>query len=201
MKVPGNVPAAIAPDVQNFFLTFYSHISQYIVMKYFKQLIVIFLLFLLAASFAKMQAASPSPQIRVMNFDELYPLLHIENDTTYVVNFWATWCAPCVREIPAFEKLYDRYKSQKVQVILVSLDFPNHLHSRLIPFVERNNVKSRVILLDDPDANRWIPMVSENWTGAIPATLIFNRNVRRFYQREFYFEELQEIIVPLLNQN
>jgi len=131
----------------------------------------------------------------------LKPMLHLDNDSIYVINFWATWCAPCVREIPAFEKLYEQFKDQKVQVILVSLDFPNHLESRVIPFVQRMNVQSRVILLDDPDANRWIPLVSDQWTGAIPATLIYSRDTRKFYQREFYFEELKEIILPMLNQN
>lgn len=158
-------------------------------------------LVLIAVSPARLQATSPTQGIPIMDFDELYPLLNQQNDTTYVVNFWATWCAPCVREIPAFEKLYEMYKGQKVQVILVSLDFPNHLQSRVVPFVEQNNVKSRVILLDDSDANRWIPMVSENWTGAIPATLIFNRESRKFFQREFYFEELEQIIIPMLNKN
>lgn len=158
-------------------------------------------LILIAVPPERLQATSPTQEIPIMDFDELYPLLNQQNDTTYVVNFWATWCAPCVREIPAFEKLYEMYKGQKVQVILVSLDFPNHLQSRVVPFVEQNNVKSRVILLDDSDANRWIPMVSENWTGAIPATLIFNRESRKFFQREFYFEELEQIIIPMLNKN
>ncbi|HSV89090.1 MAG TPA: TlpA disulfide reductase family protein [Bacteroidales bacterium] len=149
-------------------------------------------------SFSKEPATRKIP---VVSFDELYPLLNRNNDTTYVINFWATWCAPCIREIPAFEKLYEKYQAQKVKVILVSLDFPDHLQSRVIPFVERMDVKSDVILLDDPDANRWIPLVSENWTGAIPATLIYNRETRQFFQREFYFEELEQIILSMLNKN
>lgn len=174
---------------------------KHIVMNKIALLFAACFLVLIAVSPERLQATSPTQGIPVMDFDELYPLLNQQNDTTYVVNFWATWCAPCVREIPAFEKLYEMYKGQKVQVILVSLDFPNHLQSRVVPFVERNNVRSRVILLDDPDANRWIPMVSENWTGAIPATLIFNRESRKFFQREFYFEELEQIILPMLNKN
>jgi len=159
-------------------------------------------IFLLCLVFKTGESFSTEPvsrQIPLLSFDELAPVLHRDTDSIYVINFWATWCAPCIREIPAFEKLHEKYHEQKVKVILVSLDFPDHLQSRVIPFVERMNVRSEVILLDDPDANRWIPLVSETWTGAIPATLIYSRNFRQFYQREFYFEELEQIILPLLH--
>ncbi len=137
--------------------------------------------------------------IPVMDFDTFYPMLSLENDTIYVINFWATWCAPCVREIPAFEQLYATYKDQLVQVVLVSLDNPDHLESRVLPFLERMDVQSRVILLDDPRSSRWIPRVSDEWTGAIPATIVQARNHSAFYEQEFKFEELEEIILPLLN--
>lgn len=137
--------------------------------------------------------------IPVMDFETFYPMLSKENDTIYVINFWATWCAPCVREIPAFEQLYATYKEQLVQVVLVSLDNPDHLESRVLPFLDRMDVQSRVILLDDPRSSRWIPLVSDEWTGAIPATIVQARNHHAFYEREFKFEELEEIILPLLN--
>lgn len=136
--------------------------------------------------------------IEVIDFNALTPRLSQDNDSIYVVNFWATWCAPCVRELPHFEKLGAAYKNDKVRVILVSLDFPNHLESRVIPFIERHNLQSELILLDDPDANRWIPLVSEEWTGAIPATVIYSGSLRRFYQREFSYEELEAILLDFL---
>jgi thiol-disulfide isomerase/thioredoxin len=137
--------------------------------------------------------------ITTYSFDEFSHWLHKETDSVYVVNFWATWCAPCVKEIPDFEKLYATYKDQKVKVLFVSLDFPNQLESRVIPFIERMNMQAQVVLLDDTRENRWIPKVDENWSGAIPATLIYSRDFREFYAREFTFEQLEEIIKPLLN--
>ncbi len=136
-------------------------------------------------------------EIPMLSFEEFEHWLEKENDSVYVINFWATWCAPCVREIPAFEKLNEQYRDHKVKVLLVSLDFPNQLESRVIPFVERMEMKSRVILLNDPDANRWIPMVDDAWSGAIPATVIYSQNFYGFYEREFKFEELEEIVKPL----
>ncbi len=142
--------------------------------------------------------ATKSEHLTVYNFNEFEHWLHKETDSIYVINFWATWCAPCVKEIPDFEKLYERYKTDKVKVLFVSLDFPAHIENRVIPFIERMNMKAQVILLDDPRSNRWIPKVSEKWTGAIPATLVYNQDFRQFYEREFKFEELEEIIIPLL---
>lgn len=115
-----------------------------------------------------------------------------------LLNFWATWCAPCVKEIPAFEELNAKYSSNKVKVLLVSLDFPNQVESRVLPFMDRMNIQSQVILLDDPYSNRWIGKVSEEWSGAIPATVIYSSGFRGFYEREFTFEELEEIIKPLI---
>ena len=126
------------------------------------------------------------------SFKELNQFLTKENDTTYVVNFWATWCRPCIKEIPAFEQLNANYSEEKVKVLLVSLDFPNKIEKQVIPFVEKNNIQSQVVLLDDDDSNTWIPMVSEEWSGAIPATIIYNKTTRKFYERSFTYNELVE---------
>ncbi len=139
-----------------------------------------------------------SDEIAIMDFDTFAPMLERNDGQTYVVNFWATWCAPCVREIPYFEKLYANYRDDGLRVILVSLDNPNHLENRVIPFMENHDLQSEVILLDDVNANRWIPLVSEEWSGAIPATVIYNDSFRGFYEKEFKYDELEEIVLPLL---
>ena len=117
-----------------------------------------------------------------------------------MVNFWATWCKPCIKELPDFEKINEQYASQKVKVILVSLDFPGQMESRLIPFVEKRQIKSEVILLDDPDANGWIPKVDQEWSGAIPATLLYNKRERKFYERSFTYKEIEKELKSILNK-
>ena len=121
-----------------------------------------------------------------------------DNDTTYVVNFWATWCKPCIKEMPYFEQIGADYKDQNVKVVFVSLDFPNYLEPKVIPFIAKNNIQSEVVLLDDTDANTWIPKVSTEWSGAIPATVIYKGSNSKFYERSFTYEELETEVKSIL---
>ena len=118
---------------------------------------------------------------------------------TYVVNFWATWCAPCVKELPHFEKLNNQYKNQNVEVLLVSLDFPSQYDKKLKPFIEKHQLKSKILVLDDVDQNSWIPKVDSNWDGAIPVTLIYNKRKRQFYDRTFDYAELENELKQFIN--
>lgn len=143
------------------------------------------------------ESSSNQDVIKIVDYDGLKPLLEKQNDTTYVVNFWATWCVPCIKELPYFEKLNANYADQKVKVVLVSLDFPDKLEKQVIPYVKKN-LKSEVWLLDDADANGWIPKVDANWSGAIPATIIYKNDKRLFFERSFTFEELEKEVKSIL---
>ncbi len=138
-------------------------------------------------------------QLKTYNFDQLQPRLSTGSDSVYVVNFWATWCVPCVKELPEFEKINEVYSDKKVKVLLVSLDNPDHLESRVMPFIENHGLKSEIVLLDDPQSNRWIPMVDESWSGSIPATVIFTKESRSFHEKIFTYEELDAIVKSKLN--
>lgn len=137
-------------------------------------------------------APADSLGIPVYNFNELEPLLKKKDDKTYIINFWATWCAPCIKELPYFEKINQEGKAKNWKVILVSLDMPSMWKSKLIPFIRNKDIKSEVVVLDDPDQNSWIPKINKNWSGAIPATLIYNRNKRKFYEQTFTYETLNK---------
>jgi thiol-disulfide isomerase/thioredoxin len=133
-------------------------------------------------------------EIKTVSFDELAPLLNKKDDKIYVVNFWATWCAPCVKELPYFEKLTKNNPKEKLEVILVSLDFPNQLESRLEPFARKNQLQSTLLFLDEPNENEWIPKIDSNWSGSIPATIIYNKNERQFFEKAFTEQELNQIV-------
>ena len=128
--------------------------------------------------------------IEVVDFEGMYSKIDLSVDKTYVINFWATWCAPCVKELPHFEEVNNEYKNKNTEVILVSLDFPSQIESKLKPYLKKNKIKSRVILLDDSKMSSWIPKVSEQWDGGIPATLIVNSSNYNFYPKPFEKEEL-----------
>ena len=141
---------------------------------------------------------SKEKDVLIVNYEGLRPFLEKNNDKIYVINFWATWCSPCVEELPAFQKLYKNYKDDNVELVLVSLDFPNQLDETLIPFLEKEKLEGELLLLDDPDQNSWIPKVDKKWSGAIPATLIYKNNKRVFFEQSFTYESLAKELKPFL---
>ncbi len=138
-------------------------------------------------------AASPeSTPVLKVKWGALDSLMSSSTDTTYIINFWATWCRPCVAELPHFEQVRQDYARHKVRVLLVSMDFAKDIEDRVIPFVDRMKLKSTVWLLNEPDANSWIEQVDTSWSGALPATLIINsaRPRRMFFEKALDYETL-----------
>jgi thiol-disulfide isomerase/thioredoxin len=134
-------------------------------------------------------------------FDDLEKAMIKENDTLYVVNFWATWCAPCVKELPYFEAFNNENLDKKIKVILVSLDFNKQVDSNLKPFLKKKNYKTEVVFLKDKDYNSWLSKVDADWSGAIPATWLIKGKKRQFVERDFKnLTELKEHINSFTNQ-
>lgn len=156
------------------------------------------IVFLLVFCSCKSKPTVEDIKLEVHNFDSFEKYLHIKDDKTYVVNFWATWCAPCVEELPHFEEIYSKYKSKNVELLLVSLDFPNKYETKLKPFMIKNEIKGKVLALDDPAMNVWIPKVSEEWDGGLPATVIYNKDKSEFFYRTFTYDELEEELKQFL---
>ncbi len=162
---------------------------------------------MLLSSFPKAEEREPvhgtiidTLRVQIMNYDQLKPLLNHNNDTTYIVNFWATWCAPCVQELPFFLELDSIYRNQPFKLILVSLDFKKDYLRKLEPFVRDRRLERHVVVLEDNRSNYWIDDIDKSWSGAIPATLVYRGDKRAFYERTFHHtDELNDIIKPFLN--
>ncbi len=123
-------------------------------------------------------------------------------DSLYIINLWATWCIPCIEELPYFEQIREKYDTKRVRVVLVSLDRPADIGTRVAPFVDKMNLQSTVWILDEKDPNVFIPAIDSQWSGAIPATLFSqpSTGLYRFYEKPFTFTELEQIIEPIINQ-
>jgi thiol-disulfide isomerase/thioredoxin len=140
---------------------------------------------------------SKGQSIKEIGSDGLEALSSSINDTTYVINFWATWCSPCVKEIGYFEELHREYASTNVKVFLVSLDFPNQIEKRVIPFLKKKDITAEVLLVTDLDYNSWIDRVDPTWSGSLPATLIYNREQRMFLEKEVSRDELFSYVTQI----
>ncbi|MCK5104671.1 MAG: TlpA family protein disulfide reductase [Cyclobacteriaceae bacterium] len=140
-------------------------------------------------------------QVDVIKSEQLFQM--VENceykDKIQVYNFWATWCAPCIREIPLFETVNEL--NENVNVTLISLDDVDLLNKKVKPFILKKAIKSKVMLLDETDFNEIISRIDESWSGAIPATLIVDcrSGHRFFYEQEFTEDELKKTIDNLID--
>jgi thiol-disulfide isomerase/thioredoxin len=159
----------------------------------------IFIFFLFAGLLSCKKEDAQILSVKTYTYNELKPLLEKNDGKTYIINFWATWCAPCVKELPYFEKINQEYSDKNVEVLLVSLDFPKQVDKKLIPFINKRKLKSEVVLLDDINENVWIKAIDESWSGAIPATIIYNKNNRKFYEQSFDYKTLKNELRTFLN--
>src|SRR5258706_8467275 len=133
----------------------------------------------------------------IVKLPELQEMMN-EGKKIKVINFWATWCAPCIKEMPFLERLNNENKD--VKVLLVSLDFDlDHDQSKITSFVERKKLNSEVVILDEPDPNTWIPKIDKGWSGALPATLIMNPTTgkRKLIQGELKNDDLEKSIAEV----
>lgn len=139
-------------------------------------------------------STATAQQIKTYKFEELESKFHVENDTTYIINFWAMWCKPCVEELPEFEHIRKDYTNKKVKLLLISLDFGKNVESRIIKFLNKNKINIETVVLDDPDADTWIGKVNSNWDGALPATIVYKQDQRKFFNGKIGYQELAKTI-------
>lgn len=119
----------------------------------------------------------PNQHIEIGKHETIFEHFQKPNDTLYVVNFWATWCAPCVEELPHFINANEKFKNEKFKLILISLDRSKDFETKMKPFLKENNITADVYLLDDNTRmNTWIPIINKQWDGQIPVTALYKNN-------------------------
>lgn len=113
-----------------------------------------------------------------------------------VVNFWATWCAPCVEELPHFVKLAKELDPDKIAFVGMSLDFPKDLEAKVNPFLVEKGIPYPNFLLEVDDPDPFIEAISKNWNGNIPATFVYDPSGKVVAEvlQQVEEEELREFV-------
>lgn len=152
----------------------------------------------LALAFSILFSLSISAQeVEVVKFSDLQKKILYTDAPLTVFNFWATWCGPCIKEIPHFDALESN--NENIKVYLVSIDFQSELE-RVKKFVAKRSLKSEVLFLDEKDPDDYMGKVSNDWSGAIPATLfVTDLGKTYFHEKAFTKEELEKTIEKYLN--
>ena len=155
--------------------------------------IIIFLVFQFTFSNAQ--------EIKRIGAEDLNGILDNNENQLKVINFWATWCGPCVKELPYFQEVSKMYNDKDVSFLLISLDFPSQVDSKLKPFLKDKDIDLPLVLMEDLDYNKWISKVDPEWKGNLPATLIFNnvKDKRNFVSGAIEKHELIDLIEENLN--
>ena len=147
-----------------------------------------------------------------LSLEQLKTELNKQDDTLRVVNFWATWCKPCVEELPDFVNLAYQYHTEgrQVKFLLIAVEdklttIQNFLQKK--PYFQKEPAKKNLdalfYVLTEKDANLWIPAIEAKWEGEIPATLIINalNKLREFYPKQLSHTELENLINTHLKKN
>ncbi|ERM84102.1 hypothetical protein P872_00910 [Rhodonellum psychrophilum GCM71 = DSM 17998] len=153
--------------------------------------------FILFAAWISTASVWKADGFKVIDFDEFESITKTPSEKIRMFNFWATWCAPCVKEMPDFEKV--NAQDPEVELMFISLDDGNKTQ-RVQEFIQKRGIKAPVFLLDDVDYNKWIDKVSSNWSGAIPATLFISADGTRFFHEGELNEKQLKYLIKKIKQ-
>ena len=156
-------------------------------------------IFCLLFLFAALHLKSNAQKIEKWKITDVANLIE-KSDSILVINFWATFCVPCIEEIPDLIKYTNLRKNDNVKLYLISLDLPECYPNKIKKFVAKKKFYTNIAWLDETNADYFCPIISEQWSGAIPATLIINRKkkYRKFYEKKLSATEIKEAIEAAL---
>ncbi|WP_116106628.1 TlpA disulfide reductase family protein [Lewinella sp. IMCC34191] len=128
------------------------------------------------------------------------PLFEQQGDTTYLINFWATWCKPCLEELPLLQQLSEDHADDALQIILVSLDTEPSAIDRIPAYLKEQRIELPTIVLTD-EGNEWKRNLDDKWDGSLPTTLIYRKELRYVYRRPFMsMPDVSGAVAPLVSQ-
>src|SRR6187402_222926 len=140
-----------------------------------------------------------SQEVKKISITELEAYIR-KSDKPLVVNFWATFCVPCVKEIPYFQSIIKEKYQGKIELLLVSLDLPSSYPAKINSFAKEKKFYSPMAWLNETNADIFCPKIDSAWSGAIPASLFINNNsnYRKFYEKDLSPEQLKQVLEQLV---
>ena len=158
-------------------------------------------IFFTAICFLMLNYNSTAQEIKKIKVDDLKSYIE-KSDHPLIVNFWATYCTPCIQEIPYFQTESEKYKTEGVELILVSLDLPDFYPAKISSFVKKEKFTASILWLNESNADYFCPKIDKNWTGGIPSTLFVNNKTHyhKFFERQLTEPQVEENIKTLLKQ-
>lgn len=156
-----------------------------------KKVIYVLAIFLSHNAFAQ--------QTSTINIKQIDSLIK-NSKTPVVINFWATFCEPCIKELPYFQHNYKAKLFSNVSFYLVSIDVKSEYPKAIDKFLKRKKIGLPSFWLSDNNPNYFMPIISPNWGGSIPATLFINnqKGIKYFEEGMFYKKELEAKIKSVL---
>lgn len=163
------------------------------------------IIFLITLFFAiNVSAQTKTQSIKIYNDFETFEkeVLNVAQSQTTLINFWATWCKPCMEEMPLFLEMYRDKKYSDINFVFVNMDFKKDIATKVNAYVRKEKIMENTVVLNAPKPNQWINKVSEKWSGALPFTLITHNGKRATHNGKFHaLEEIQELLLKVNFRN
>ncbi len=146
-------------------------------------------------------SAADAPTLETVTHADAMAVVEQSEATLTVVNFWATWCVPCVEEFPAFVKLDRALDDRGVDVMFISTDFPNE-KEKVVAFLAEHGVTGTSYLKPGDNTTEFVNNFNEDWSGAVPATFIYDDTgtLLAFWEGKASYEELKERVTEHLDR-
>ena len=138
--------------------------------------------------------------VETINVEKLDELLSNRNGKPLLINVWTTWCVPCREEFQDLVELAKKYKTE-IDVVGISVDFPEEIDSNVIPFLQKHNADFTNFIVDVKDPDHFINLLNKEWSGAVPATFLYDKNGNqiKYHIGKTNLEGFEKIISSVIN--
>jgi thiol-disulfide isomerase/thioredoxin len=156
--------------------------------------------FLMAVSQAAHATATAAPPAQLIKAAELRALLDRQRGRVVVLNLWATWCVPCLREIPDLVQLETEFRTRGVTLIGLGMDEGSSLQGMVEPFRREHFPGFRTWLRNEPDMDTLVSVVDPAWNEILPTTYLIGRDgkVARKIQGKKTLAEFRKLLSEIL---